>query len=229
LAITPGDPSSHLVAPYARTVRSRVQQWMVEKHNENAPHPDGGDADAAAYLASAYSDIDGAVEEAINQTLDMPWTANDCPPMAEWVVENANPLDLLIAAAAKPEFFSPPPNVLEDPTTAAVAALLPAIQSARNAMRALSVRSFFFMGDKRYIDAWHDIRAGWQLGTHLGEGVTIVDKLVGVALRGVASADTLALLQCDDLPATLAQQILDDLSTIPPAVRMADAIDVAER
>ncbi len=229
LAIPPGDPSSHLVSPYDRTVRSRVQQWLLEQQAGGDPRSLDDATDAAGGLPGAIPDIATAAEAVIDLTLDMPWTAEDCPPMAEWIAENSKPLDLLVSAAAKAKFYSPSPEVLEDPTTLAIATFPLAIQPARIALRALNVRAYHSMGNKQYADAWRDIHAEWQLGSHLGKGLTIIEKLVGIAIRGVAGDDTLVLLQSEDLPESVAQQILSDLSTMPPAVLMADAVDVAER
>jgi hypothetical protein len=174
-------------------------------------------------------DADTAAYDYLNPIYKSPWTAADFPPLAEWAAENKSPLDLLIDAAARPRFFSPPPNVLENPEVPVVQMLLPHAQAIRAAARSLAARAALHAGNKEYAAAWQDCLACWRLGAHAASGPTIVERLVAMAVRHVAKDCTLMILQCDDLPESLARQILNDLNSLGPTIPIADALDQGER
>jgi hypothetical protein len=81
----------------------------------------------------------------------------------------------------------------------------------------------------QYDQAWDDCLATWRLGGRIAAGPTLIEKLVGIAMRGVARNATLALLQSKCLPEELAQRILSDLNAMPSATNVTDAINNGER
>jgi len=214
--------SPYLVDIAGKQVHQSLEQWIRSERREAN---ESGESPAV--------DDDLSAEEQIEQWLSSiqrtPWTAADFPPLAEWLAENEQPLDLIVAAAAKPKFFSPSPSVLANPNTPLIEITLPHAQAAREAARALAARATFRVGNRQYAQAWEDCRACWRLGAHIAEGPTLIEKLVGMAIRGVAKDSTLALLQADDLPEDIARQVFTDLEALTASLDMADSINHAER
>ncbi|MEM9657724.1 MAG: hypothetical protein AAF961_05115, partial [Planctomycetota bacterium] len=137
--------------------------------------------------------------------------------------------DLLVSAAARPEFYSPSPSLLTRPSESLIATLLPGAQAVRSALRALQTRSMYRLASKDYAAAWADSRACWRLGEHAGRGWTLVHRLIGIACRGAALRNTQAILNEADLPPEVARQILSDFQALKPRIDMAEAIDFGER
>jgi hypothetical protein len=170
--------------------------------------------DADAELLSEEEILQQAAHDLVDRLGRTAWTKADAPPVAQWIDENEEPLDLLVQASAKPQFFSPGPNLLEDPKTPLVESLLPGIQAARSASRSLVVRATFRLGNGEHDKAWDDCLAVWRLGAQVAKGSTLVEKLVAIAIRGVACNSTLTLLQTKGIREELLQRVLRDLNAL---------------
>ena len=68
-----------------------------------------------------------------------------------------------------------------------------------------------------------------RLARLVAQGNTIVEQLVGIAIDGVACRGTVALLHHGDLEPELAQQILDELSSLPELSSLKRSLDQGER
>jgi hypothetical protein len=236
LQIKPPPTPPYLIDVSGREMHDTLTTWIDQQHEQAWAEPSDGAGGAASPQpedpfadAAEFFDAEKFVEGYREQAGKIAWTAADCPPLAAWVDANAGPLDLLVAAAARPKFYSPPPDQLENPNASLIAMLLPCIQEMRNASRSLNVRATYRVGLGDYDKAWQDCFAVWRLGDHAIAGPTLVERLVGIAMRGVARGPTLALLERDDLPKNVAQQVFDDLNSLAPRASMADATDRGER
>lgn len=236
LSIADGGPASYLSDADAKEIRDQLIAWIKSKHDSPPTTPVASDVPGNPIADPSLADsaewpIEPEViaDEVLRQARTCPWRTEDIPPLAAWVEANKVPLDLLVAAAAKPRFYSPSPNLLTNPNTSLIEALLPHAQGIRYAAIGLTTRALFRTGHGQYAEAWQDCLACWRLGSQVATGPTVVERLVGIAVRSVAKDATLALLQCNDLPQGLPKQILSDLNSLPPNIKMADAFDHAER
>ncbi|HMO85420.1 MAG TPA: hypothetical protein PKC18_10925, partial [Lacipirellulaceae bacterium] len=225
VAIDPTAPT--LTDVRGTATMQRVDDWLADERNRRRPAALEADNDNAT--EDANFNVNAAAVALITAACRMPWTADEIPPLAAWVAENEGPIDLLVAAAAKERFFSPSPSVLADPRTLVIQMLPPNIDSIRSAGYALAARAMHRAGQGRYADAWDDCLACWRFGEHMADGPSLIDRLLAIALRGLARDATLALLQAEDAPEAVLRQILDDLSSLAPSVGMAEAIDRGER
>jgi hypothetical protein len=226
LRITP-DPTSHyLTVVRSDEVRHLLEEWLRDQgsafERERIPAetalPDGGD-----------EVVQDPIKDLWDEVARRPWSATECPPLAEWVAANDALLDRLVSAASRPNFYSPPPNLLANASTPAYDMLIPHVQAARNAARSLVVRSTHRVAHQRFDEAWQDCLAIWRLGELVARGPTVFDYLFGIAIRGVARDATLALLQSEGLPVAAAEKMLHDLSTLAPDIQIVPVYDFGER
>lgn len=211
-------------APYLvriddKPFRQRVDDWIA---SQSLVAADGAEDDAEQTHPRVIAD------RVLDEIQCRPWTAEKLPPIAQWIEANEQALDLLVEAAGKPRFFSPPPNFLSDPQTPVAYMQISHSNASRDAVQVLMARAMLRVGQREYDLAWQDLRACWQFGAHFSAGPTILDKLFGFAIRRKAMRATLALLAVDDLPENLAQQILQEVNNQPSA-NMLSAVSGAER
>lgn len=157
-----------------------------------------------------------------------PWTSQQYPPLAAWVADNQAPLDLLVAASNRPQFYSPWPALLHGEPSLGAGLPLDAIQVYREIARALPVRAMWHAGEGRPLEAWHDLLALHRLASFCA-GQTFVEYLVAIAMSDIACHDTVTFLCNPNLSADEARQILHDLTALPPFPPMADCVDHGER
>jgi hypothetical protein len=201
---------------------NRVANWLSSQTGVEAPSGQAGPAPDVEQLRKRAGDAVSAMSK-------RPWRSDALPPVAETLATTTEALDLIVAAAALPRFYSPPPNVLENPEVPMVEALLPHAKAARRAVRSLLARAMNRAGEGQYDAAWQDILACWRLGDHLCRNAVLIEKLVGMAFRQVAKDCTVALLQVEDLPEEFAKQILDDLNAQTSSIDVGHALDDGER
>lgn len=157
------------------------------------------------------------------------WKAEDLPPVAKRLAENEQALDLLVAGAERPRFYSPSPNALGNGDVSVGELSLPHTHAALDAARALAKRATLRVGEGEFNEAWRDCRAIWRLGSQIDDGPTLWEKYCGMSVRRIAYKCTQALLQAEDLPVRLAERILSDLQSMEINIDVADVINHGER
>ncbi|WP_145056794.1 hypothetical protein [Adhaeretor mobilis] len=172
---------------------------------------------------------DLAVGEFLNLTRAYPWARSDSPVLAQWVDDNQQPLDWLVEAAERPEFFCPSMTALKEPEAEMIQLLLSYAQTSRSAARALATRAQLRIGEGQLDDAWRDTHALFHFGQHVAGGTYLVEQVVALAIHGTALPAHAALLNHPKQEADLARKILADLSALPSRVGMADALNYGER
>ena len=171
----------------------------------------------------------GSGYEVFEEAGKSPWTSEEIPPLARWVEENKIPLDLLVEGAARSHYYSPSPSFLDGSRDGLISMLLPDIQMMRTAVRGLRLRAMHHLGDGRPAEAWKDLLACHRMARLAARNPTLIGQLVAIAIEGVACSGTQVLLHSDDLSERLAQQILDELQSLPPCSDTIYAFDQGER
>lgn len=156
-----------------------------------------------------------------------PWSKETLPAVAAWLEASERPLALIIEATKRPRRYDPLISTSDPPTLMEV--LLPMAQAHRHAARALTARAMFRLGAGNVERAWQDLLSCHRLSRLTGQGRTVVEMLVAIAIDGVACEADRAVLAHGNLTAEQARQIHDDLQKLPPLPKMVDAIDVGER
>ena len=207
---------SAMKSVHGKANRKRIADWL--------PKPSQDDIDSGI-----EPHVDAVVEAVLDAALEHPWTSQQLPPLAEWVEANKAPLDLIVEASRRPRYYSPSPTFLDGRHDMLIAMLLPGTQAVRDGARGLKMRAMRHIGDKRLGEAWQDILAMHRLSILLSQGSSLVEQLVGMAIRGMAVQATAALLSSDGLTQELARQIQNDLATVPPFANVANCVDQMER
>lgn len=204
-------------------VRNRVIEWIEET---NILPKD--DEEEFGLEAGEWSSR-GLADELIDQAQDRPWTGEQIPPLADWIKANEKHLDLLVAASHAPRFYLPSPELLNDELDPLISMSLSNIQASRDAARSLSARAMWNLGEGNYEAAWNDLIAIYRWSRLIGQGHTLVEQLISIALEGVANQSTLYLLETPGVPVELLKQMQTDLRTLLPRRTMAGALNGGER
>ncbi len=160
-----------------------------------------------------------------------PWKTGQFPQIMAWIQANEKPLVLVVAGTKREKYFSPL-GITDGQTAVAgtlISTLLPSVQQARNFARALTARAMWHTGEGRHAEAWQDLLAVHRLGRLIGQGPTIVEALVGIAIDGMVTEADLAFVERTQPDARLARKYLADLAALPALPNMADRIDLTER
>lgn len=218
------DAAESLQMPYSRQVRDAVIRWAVK---ERDPQEDAAEAINREHLNFwAYNLY---AEEVISAAMDRPWTSEQIPPLAEWVVKNEKSLDLLVEASKRPRWWSPSPSLLMGPYSGSIDAILEIVQPMRDVARALAVRAMGHLGGGRPREAWIDLTANFSFARILGNGPTLIEQLVAIAIDGITIERTVTLLQHGQIDRELAREILADLLAMDKPCKMARSFDEGER
>jgi hypothetical protein len=153
-----------------------------------------------------------------------PWSKKEFPLLAGWLAANEKPLALLVVASKRPRRFDP----LIPENGCVIGALLPALQQYREAGRALTARAMLRVDEGKLDEAWEDLLACHRLARLAGQGTTLIDGLVAIAVDRLACGGDVGFLQARLRPARIAR-MRADLDQLPPLPKMADKINVAER
>ena len=162
-----------------------------------------------------------------DQSQNRPWSGDEFPMIAEMVGRNEKPLALVEQAVERPKYYRPMVRVKPDDLMFEL--LLPDIQVMRSIARALRSRAMLHLGEGRLDDAERDLLTLHKLGSHIGTGQFLIERLVGVACEAIACAGDRQLLCHPQFTAERAKSYRERLLALPPTPRMLDAIDLGER
>ncbi len=157
------------------------------------------------------------------------WKKWDHPPIAGWLEANEKPLALVVAACKRTHYYSPLVASKKDTLFPLISALLPAVQKCRELATALTARAMLHLGAGRRDAAWQDLLACHRLARHLGQGGTLIEMLVSVAIDTIAGNADLVFLSEGKLTPKQIRACQRDLEKLPPMPRVADKVDLTER
>jgi acetyl esterase/lipase len=152
------------------------------------------------------------------------WSKKEFPLLAGWLAANEKPLALLVEASKRPRRYDP----LYPENGSVLAALLPQLNQYREAARVLTARAMLRVDEGKLDEAWADLLACHRLARLVGQGSTLIDALVAIAMDRLACGGDQGLLQARLTPAQIAR-MRADLDKLPPLPKMVDKINVAER
>jgi hypothetical protein len=156
-----------------------------------------------------------------------PWTLDDLPMMKPWLEQNGPVLDLVGEAVRKPTFCIPltrsdQSTLFTDPPFFAQ------LQTMRSFARMLEARAQYRVGTGDIDGAMADVISCQRLGRHLESHGTIISCLVGIAIRGVATAVGIAAIRESQPTEEQLRHFVDELNAIPVRLDM-DRIRRVER
>jgi lysophospholipase L1-like esterase len=146
-----------------------------------------------------------------------PWTAKQHPRFAGWIKDNEKPLALVAQAAKLSQYYSPlvPPKSDKN-NGGLMGVLLPGVQKCRGLGSALVIRAMLRIEEGNYTEAWQDLLACHRLGSFVGQGGTLIENLVGIAIDSLACAGDVVFLDRAKLDSKQLMACLDDVQKLPP-------------
>jgi type II secretory pathway pseudopilin PulG len=166
----------------------------------------------------------------LSRAAKWPWKAKDYADLADWLKRNEKPLAVMAEAARRPKYFNP--LVPRDPSpqqARILSSLLPSVQKCRDVASALACRAMGRVADGDFDGAWQDLLTCQRLGRHLGNGATLIESLVGMAMVQIATTGELTLLSHSKASSKQVLGWLDDLRKLPPMPPFAGKMDLGER
>lgn len=175
-------------------------------------------------LGDPQTAYEATAESLLWQCQEHPWTSDQFPELAAWIIGNDEKYALLHEAAKRPDYYFPSPSLLTNPSGNLLETLLPDIQTTRSAMRILSYRAMLYLGEEKFALAWADCRAMHQLAEHIPD-LGLVNELIAIACHGVADNTAREILTSSKLPASVAKEIDESYRSRTLRRSMAKAMD----
>lgn len=203
----------------------QIKEWL----KQNGVVQNDAEKDFEEREDLLWVDPDELVYQVLDQASERSWSSEQIPPLADWAKVNEKPLNLLVEAAQRPHFSSPPPSLLKDQSEILVGKMLPTVHASRAAARALSVRAMWHLGEGRPTEAWRDILAIYQISRLIGNGGTLLEHLVGISIEESAMQPTLMLLDDPQLSADQLRQVHSDLRSLEQRRSLDELFNDVER
>jgi hypothetical protein len=203
----------------------------VEEQNQRK-HPED---------AWKYSDEFEANWGRLDLAMKQPWSDEEYPTLAEWLMTNEGPLTLAVEASRRPRYYEPAVvGAAEGPMGTLLQALEPgrlglhthfgrSMDRRIGLARALVARAMLRIGEGKVDGAWEDLLACHRLARLVGQGPTLIDALLAMSMDGMACFGDQAFLHHANLNASGLAKMQDELARLAPMPRIADKVDLGER
>lgn len=168
------------------------------------------------------ADLDTAFEQALLR----PWTKKEYPLVAEWLALNEKPLQIVMQAANRPNYFFP---IVTDETDLPLLSYRhKEIDPLREAVNCLATRAMYKLGAGKADDAWQDLLTCHKLA-RFSYGPTIPDVLVSDKFEHIACSGDVRLAHFGKLKADQALKMQAQLRTLSALPKLIDVIDLGDR
>jgi hypothetical protein len=174
--------------------------------------------------------IENAVDQYSGEATSRPWSRKEFPVVAEWQDANKKQFDQIIEMTRRPKMYSPlisPASPESQPMMISV--LLPVTQGTREAARILLGHAMRQLSDGKVAEAQQEVLACHRLARLVGQGPTIIEALVGIAIESMACRGDAMIVDHGNLTEKQAKQFQADLGKLTSMPRMVDKLSTAER
>jgi hypothetical protein len=163
-----------------------------------------------------------------DQTIPKTWPPKLDDSMQQWVKTNDKPLDVLVRASQRPRFFIPINAGYRYTTLAEV--LIPHAGRLRNASRALQARALMRLAGADDVRGFQqDMLALHRWARLIAQQVTMIERLVGMAIETAACQAERAAASGGKIPPDQARAMARDLGEMPDVPSLDEALDYGER
>jgi hypothetical protein len=157
-----------------------------------------------------------------------PWKASEYPVLARWLNQHESQLDSIAQAAEKSHFYTPLiPEDVNHPSVISI--LLPQAQVMRDLSWWISIRCMFRLEQGQLRDAIADVRTLHHLARLQGQGQTLIEGIVSLAIEGIARTAAKQILLSSDLTPELAAELQREVGSWSQLVSPADTMDAGDR
>lgn len=168
-------------------------------------------------------DISEQLWEQFDSAVKRPWAKEEFPEWAEWIDVNEKPLVMLVAATKRPRRYDP---LVGDNL---ISVSLAGAQYSRDVARVLVLRAMLRLNEGKTEEAWEDLLACHRLARLIGQGPTLIEAMVAIAIDGMACNGDVALLEHGKLDTLKIAQMREQCDALPELPSMIEKIDLGER
>ncbi|MEX1026599.1 MAG: hypothetical protein WD049_01135 [Candidatus Paceibacterota bacterium] len=162
-----------------------------------------------------------------------PWTAAEFPQVHRWLQSCESDMDACVDALRRPQYYYPLVDSLDEETSKfcspLTGVLLPLPQKCRGVARALTARAMQRTGEGNIQGAREDVLAVFCLGRFVGQGPTLIECLVGIAIESIAQECAIELLNSGRLDVAATSTLEADLVALPPPTTVKEKVRLGER
>ena len=158
---------------------------------------------------------------------ERPWKRDESPKLASWLDSKTSLLKLAVEATNRPRYYSPMIRAGEG--SPMISLLLPVAQSSRQLARALIARGMLAVSEGRIEDARQDAFACHRLSRLVGQGPSVLEMLISIAIERMAEDLEIAILSSNKLTKAQSLQIAADLRRLPPPPNLTRVVGETER
>jgi len=163
----------------------------------------------------------------LDDTLIAPWTAQKFPEVVRYLDSMKGPLDLLVEASRREEFYMPLVREHEDDSMVSI--LLPHLNSMRRLCQALKSRALLCLGNEDIKGFRRDAIAIVRISRLSTHAPTMIESMVGIACEAVGLDAIKIATSGSWLSEAESNQLLADLRAAPPRRKMYEVLEGCER
>ena len=168
-------------------------------------------------------DFRGAFAAQQARALEAPWSPSEAPVIAEWIrLNEGNLARILEVTRTRTRYFVPLTGSL------AFDAKISSRLSFRHVADAFRARALESLRNGDVTSARRDLVGVLRLAALLEQGPFLIDRLIGIALRG-AAAEAIVVLANPPASVEAPRDLVKELREAPAAAPIVDAFDVNER
>jgi len=177
---------------------------------------------AATPIGQRY-EAEGVASRMLDQVMSVPWSADEQPVVNAWLNANEDPVELVVAASKRPEYFLPP--LADSAPPMLIAAIAPLRDERRSAFRALIARAMRHLHAGDIEAAQSDLLAVHRLASLTGRSPDMIERLMAVGTDAEASEADQALVRSRSMSiaqATAYEAQLRSLNDMPDMTSVFD-------
>ncbi len=158
---------------------------------------------------NAMVDLPTDLSEAFESALDGTWPEGETgDKLAGWLEQNRASLDLVRRASTMDEYYMP---FFRGDTNAMIGMLLPTLTPTRQLSKTLSVDAAYQMSNGDAAAAIENYLTVQRMGNHVGNGKTLIEGLVGIAVGGVAEQGMMRVAQSGEVDSETLQAAVAEM------------------
>ena len=178
-----------------------------------------------AYLKEEGIEYSDGLQVQEDQAHKGRWNSKEFPEIAAWLAKYDQALDQVVKAAGRERYYSP--LIATSERAQLIGVLLPSLGGIRGAANALTARAMLRLDGGQIKGCQADLIAAHRLGRLVMQGPTLIEKLVGMSIEGIAARGDITL--AEGLGPDAAKNYLAELGKLPTVEEVNTSVDELER
>jgi len=226
-------PENNVVVPLVKAMGSKdISESIRDEYFKRLgipalPEKGSYFVDFYNFTAKRREKMGEKLDNQLDRSMTTPWSAKKFPAVSQWIDANAEPLRLAVEGSNRSRYYVP--LVSTDENAPTIAIMLPMLAEWRSVARALAARAMRSLGSGDVDAACTDLLACHRLGRLIGQGPTLIDGLVSIAIDGIACRGDATMATSGKLSAEQAKKYLAQLERLPRLPSMIEKINFSER